>query len=47
MTNRRQGVRITKYAHMYRRVGGMMTDVHVAIFSKSLHICEKCVLHRL
>ena len=30
-----------KCAHMYRRVGGMMTDVHVAILSKSLHICEK------
>ena len=29
-----------KCAHMYRRVGGMMTDVHVAILSKSLHICE-------
>ena len=29
-----------KYAHMYRRVGGMMTNVHVAILSKSLHICE-------
>ena len=27
-------------AHMYRRVGGMMTDVHVAILSKPLHICE-------
>ena len=30
-----------KCAHMCRRVGGMMTDVHVAILSKSLHICEK------
>ena len=29
-----------KCAHMYRRVGGMMTDVHVAILSKPLHICE-------
>ena len=29
-----------KCAHMYRRVGGMMTNVHVAILSKSLHICE-------
>ena len=30
-----------KCAHIYRRVGGMMTNVHVAILSKSLHICEK------
>ena len=29
-----------KCAHLYRRVGGMMTDVHVAILSKPLHICE-------
>ena len=30
-----------KCAQMFRRVGGMMTDVHVAILSKPLHICEK------
>ena len=32
-----------KCAHMYRRVGGMMLDVHVAILSKPLHICERVV----
>ena len=32
-----------KCAHMYRRVGGMMLDVHVAILSKPLHICEPVV----
>ena len=29
-----------KCAHMYRRVHGMMANVHVAILSKPLHVCE-------
>ena len=41
VTNRHQGVRITSARICTERVGGMMTDVHVAILSKSLHICEK------
>ena len=35
-----------KCAHMCRRVGGMMTDVHVAILSMPLHICENLVQFR-